>query len=58
MINKVGDLSNFVNEILDLQEAKELLEYIYIQIGPYQNGKIEKETWNKVCDYFNFDDSE
>lgn len=58
MLNKVGVLSDVANEILDLQEAKELLEHIYVQIDPYKDGKIDDNTWRKVRDYFNFDDSE
>jgi len=58
MLSKVGILSDVVNEILDLQEGKELLERLFIEIGPYKDGKISYELWNKVRDYFNFDDSE
>ncbi len=46
------------NEIGKLQQAHELLEELYLAVGPYQDGEIPDKTWSKVKDYFKFDDSE
>jgi len=51
-------LETFLEEIMDLKEAKELLEQLFIELGPYQNGKISQNTWLEICNYFEFDDSE
>lgn len=41
-----------------LEKGNELLEKLYQQIGPYQEGKVEDRTWSEVRDFFAFDDSE
>ena len=51
-------LDKLLEEIKDLKKAKELLEAIYIEVGPYKHTHIDNNTWSKVCDYFNFDDGE
>ena len=45
-------------EMKHLMEAADLLEKVYLERGPYADGEITKETWNKVRDFFEFDDSE
>lgn len=40
------------------EEAIELLESIFHEVGPYQQDQIAPETWSKVRDFFGFDDSE
>ena len=40
------------------EDAVKLLEAIYIEHGPYRNGEIKDTTWDKVRDFFGFDDSE
>lgn len=51
-------LQELIEEINHLIEAKKLLERVYLEVGPYGDGKIERETRHKINDYFNFDDSE
>lgn len=38
--------------------ATQLLRKVYLEFGPYQNGKISKATWDKVKSFAGFDDSE
>lgn len=40
------------------EEALKLLESVYVEIGPYKRDEVKDETWNKVRDFFGFDDSE
>jgi hypothetical protein len=40
------------------EEAIDLLEKIFCDVGPYQQDQIAPETWSKVRDFFDFDDSE
>jgi len=52
---------NFKNLELEFNTAKDaysLLEMIFIEIGPYRDGKVSDETWYKVRKFFHFDDSE
>lgn len=55
-------LEKLLEEIKVLKEARALLEEVYLELGPYAaNTKdltIKRETWNKVRDFFKFDDSE
>lgn len=41
-----------------LEKGNELLEKLYLEIGPYQNGKVDDKTWDEVRNFFGFDDSE
>lgn len=50
-------LEKFITEIKHLREAKELLEEIWVEVGPYSN-KLNNETMIKLQKYFDFDDSE
>lgn len=50
-------VDNLFENINKLLEAFALLEKVYQEIGPYQDGKLTQETWFKVRDYFGFDDS-
>jgi hypothetical protein len=52
------NLSKVLSEIEKLQEALNLLETIYLEVGPYRDGEIQEKTWYKVQDFFGFDDSE
>lgn len=38
--------------------AEKLLEQVYCDIGPYKRDDVSDETWVKVRDFFEFDDSE
>lgn len=51
-------LAKLLAEIARLNEGYELLEKIWLEVGPYQQDKVTPETWRKVNDYFHFDDSE
>lgn len=51
-------IRKLLDEIADLEKAKDLLESVYSDIGPYQDGEVSFDTWNKVRNYFKFDDSE
>lgn len=52
------DFTAILETITDAQEALELLQQIYRDIGPYQDGKLQDQTWSRVRDFFGFDDSE
>lgn len=54
-INRVKEL---IDDLQVLSEADTLLQDIFSEIGPYNNRKISDETWEKVRNYFEFDDSE
>lgn len=45
------------NSLEKLQEAKELLSDVHIQVGGYGHGKIYPETLAKINDFFEFDGS-
>lgn len=53
-------LAGILDEIKRLQDAHKLLEKIWLELDPYrpETKEISKETWNKIRDYFKFDDSE
>jgi hypothetical protein len=51
-------INDLISEIKNLKLAKELLERIFYELGPYRDGKIIDNTWMEVKDYFDFDDSE
>lgn len=54
---KSFDLNAFVNEITYLQEAKELIEQVFAEVGPYGHGEISAELRSKINNYVKFDDS-
>lgn len=56
----MNTIEKFLEEIERLQEAHEILEKIWLELDAYNpnSKKISPETWNKVRDYFKFDDSE
>lgn len=51
-------LEQLLNEIKELKKAKELLELIYQEHGPYGDGKISDKTRYLMQDYFHFNDDE
>jgi hypothetical protein len=51
-------IEELLKEIRMLQQACDLLSKIYIELGPYRDGKIDDKTWDAVRDFFKFDDSE
>lgn len=51
-------IDKFIDEIFFLKTSHELLESLFVEIGPYKDGEIPSELWYKVCNHFNFDDSE
>lgn len=54
------NLEKFLKDIEHLQEAHEILEKIWLELDPYRAraDQISDATWNKVRNYFKFDDSE
>lgn len=54
----MDNIQKFINEIQELQQAKELLHKVYLEIGPYQDGEVNSKTWIEVRNFFKFDDSE
>lgn len=52
-------MDQLMEEWTRLKYAAELLEAVYLHIGPY-SGSISytDEPWRKVRDFFQFDDSE
>jgi hypothetical protein len=55
---KESVLDKVLDEINELKLAKEILTEVYIDIGPYQDREVKDETWTRVRNFFNFDDSE
>ena len=49
---------DFIDELNELLECRRLLYSIWLQYGPYKNGTIEHDTWEKVNRLMKFDDSE
>jgi len=47
-----------LQEIQDLREARDLLDTIWVDLGPYRTGTIPDAVWSNVQRYFEFDDSE
>ena len=55
---KPSVLDSLVQEYFHLKRVEELLDSIYVEIGPYRDGEVSSETWEKVRKHFKFDDSE
>lgn len=51
-------LEKTLEEISKLKTAHELLFNVWLDVGPYKDRKVSEETWDKVRNYFKFDDSE
>ena len=51
-------LSEILVEVEELKEGRELLETVWGEIGPYNDGTISQKTLIKLQYYFGFDDSE
>jgi len=60
-------VDKLIEEVEKLQEAKNLLEYLYYGIGPYKIRPVIEEHFNEhesrdlirgLDHFFNFDDSE
>ena len=73
MPHELKDLTALMADINKLEEAYNILEALYNQLGPYgvpynsipvdafssqAEGKISWKLWQKVNDFFHFDDSE
>jgi len=54
----IGRMDGLVADIKTMKEAVKLLQSVYLEYGPYSAGTISVETWNKVRNFFKFDDSE
>ena len=51
-------LKTLLEQIEDLQTAKELLEKVWVEVGPYNHDKLSDKTMSELQKYFKFDDSE
>ena len=51
-------IEELIEELKELSKAKDLLELVYLEHGPYQDKKISWDTWMQVRNFFNFDDGE
>lgn len=58
MINQTEFLDKLFLEVEQLKEAHELLISVYLDIGPYRDRDVKDETWERVRNFFKFDDSE
>jgi hypothetical protein len=56
--NLIDSLCAKQDESIHTLEGLQLLSFIFNELGPYQDGKISPETWEKVKKFFGFDDSE
>lgn len=57
-MNLIGEnLRNLLDDIKELTKAKELLNEIWLECGPYNNEFSDKIRY-KLQDYFNFNDDE
>jgi len=56
--NRLKSLDLIAADISRANKAIELLQSVYLERGPYSDGKISDEVWRKVRDFFHFDDSE
>jgi len=55
---KTSLLQDLVQEVAALEEARDLLEAVFHERGPYQQDPVSDETWAKVAAYFKFDDGD
>lgn len=46
------------NAIIRWNEAEDLLNQIWIDLGPYGEGKLQHRTLTRLQNFQNFDDSE
>ena len=51
-------LQELLKEIENLEHARKLLDKIWMDIGPYDQGKITDDTWRELRKFYDFDDSE
>lgn len=51
-------ITKSMEELGLLFEAKSLLEQVYMEHGPYGDGKISDKLRYKINDFFGFNDSE
>ena len=56
--HSVEGLNREIQKLQKLAEGMELLEKVWIEIGPYGQGKVSDQTASKLSSYFQFDDSE
>ena len=57
MLKNFPDLETLLKEINELKSAQNLLEEIWLEVGPYGR-EISDALRYKLQDFFNFDDSE
>lgn len=51
-------LEKFIQEIKRLERGLQILTTIYTELGLYGEDKITKETYQKLREFFGYDDSE
>jgi hypothetical protein len=54
----IDSLNTFLSEIEYLKESEQLLQSIYLEIGPYRDREVTPELWNRVRNHFKFNDDE
>ncbi len=55
---KTPVLDELLEDVERLKEAERLLDAVFAERGPYQEGTISEATWEKVKQFYGFDDSE
>lgn len=51
-------LNDLLDEVALLREAEQLLHAVFQERGPYQRDAVSEATWEKVRQFYGFDDSE
>ena len=51
-------LQDLIKLLQRAEKAEELLHEIWLDVGPYNEKKLSRETLNKLNRWFDFDDSE
>lgn len=53
---KTPVLDELLEDVARLKEAERLLDAVFAELGPYQDGKLNPETWEKVKQFHGFDE--
>lgn len=56
-INDINDINQLVNDLYKCLKAHQLLEDIWLEVGPYDNTYSDSIRY-KLQDYFGFNDDE
>ena len=58
MLKEFKNITNMQKEMEELLEAYDILEQVWLNIGPYNDGKVSNETLRRINNLMKFDDSE